>query len=78
MPLPALSCSLPPPPAPVLAGGLLASMLLRIFAASSRPLLLTLHKWLYRGLLEDPFEEFFVMKAPGGCASFKQKAKYCA
>lgn len=40
-------------------------MLLRIFAASCRPLLATLHKWLYQGLLEDPFEEFFVMRVPG-------------
>ncbi|KAL4444278.1 hypothetical protein ABPG75_012015 [Micractinium tetrahymenae] len=46
-------------------GGALASMLLRIFAAACRPLLATVHKWLYRGVLDDPFEEFFVMKAPG-------------
>lgn len=62
---------MPPSPArscfPCFAGGTLAAMLLRVFAASCRPLLGTLHKWLYGGLLDDPFEEFFVMRAPGGC-----------
>lgn len=35
-------------------------MALRIFTATCRPLLAALHKWLYRGVLDDPAEEFFV------------------
>ena len=43
-------------------------MLLSVFAASCRPLLATLHAWLYRGVLDDPHQEFFVQAAPGEAA----------
>ena len=42
------------------AGGVLAAMLLRVFAAACCPLLATLHTWLHRGILDDPAAEFFV------------------
>jgi hypothetical protein len=42
------------------AGGVLAAMLLRVFTAACRPLLGALHKWLYRGVLDDPASEFFI------------------
>ncbi|KAL4854307.1 Gamma-tubulin complex component 6 [Chlorella vulgaris] len=41
-------------------GGVPAAMLLRIFTAACRPLLGTLHGWLYRGVLHDPWAECFV------------------
>ena len=54
-----------------LAGGVLAAMLLRVFTAACRPLLAALHKWLYRGVLDDPASEFFIQasgEAPAAAA----------
>eukprot|EP00462_Mataza_sp_D1_P011859 CAMPEP_0175158542 /NCGR_PEP_ID=MMETSP0087-20121206/22874_1 /TAXON_ID=136419 /ORGANISM="Unknown Unknown, Strain D1" /LENGTH=73 /DNA_ID=CAMNT_0016446391 /DNA_START=49 /DNA_END=267 /DNA_ORIENTATION=+ len=41
-----------------------APVLRYLFKKSVEPFLLILHNWVYRGILQDPYEEFFVERVP--------------